>query len=476
MLLTSHYSINQKNELLLLVNLTDYYAQISSSLGITAFKEDPSQAAFTWKAAQGFEDNKQSLVGLNLKHLFSERFSNNTAVYYTYLDHYEPRPFNILDEYTNGYGARTVFTLNFALLKKMANLDFGGEYYRDGYNWKTIENLYEDNNGQGSLEGNLLSENKEIRRNLNAFATITLPLTEMLKAQVGINFNTTQYNFKDQFNLGADNKSASRQFDPILAPNLNLLYRFNQNINAYFNISRGFNYPTIEETLTPDGLINAALGPEKGYNYEVGSEVFLLNKRLYFKVAAYVLSIEDLLVAKRVGEDEYIGRNAGKTEHKGIEFQSSYLQPLANTIYIAPFLNVEINDHKFIDFVDGENDFSGNPLTGVAALKINGGINFGFDNFKLNTNFLHLGEVPMNDANTLYADSYTVLNLKTSYEKQISKALKIGFNFGLNNFTDKKYASSILINASSFGNSEPRFYYPGAPRNWFAGVIVKYGI
>ena len=40
---------------------------------------------------------------------------------------------------------------------------------------------------------------------------------------------------------------------------------------------------------------------------------------------------------------------------------------------------------------------------------------------------------------------------------------------GINNFTDKKYASSILINASGFGNSEPRFYYPAMPRNWFGG-------
>ena len=476
LLLTSKYQFNTNNDLSLLLKFTDAYAQIASSLGKTAFEEDPSQAAFIWKAAQGYEDNNQSLVGLGLNHQFSKGFSNNTSVFYTYLDHYEPRPFNILDEFTNGYGARTVFEANFPLLKKLANLEFGSEYYSDGYNWKTIENRYEENNGNGSLEGELISDNLEIRNTLNVFASLNYPISEKLNMQLGLNFNSTSYNFKDNFNLGGANKSAKRNFEPIFAPNLNLLYRFNENLNAYFNFSRGFNYPSLEETLSPQGLINLNLGPENGYNYEVGSEIYGFKKRLYLKITAYILSIEDLLVAKRVGEDQYIGRNAGKTEHKGIEFQSSYYYPISKALYISPFLNAEFTDHTFIYFVDGEDDYSGNSLTGVADLKINGGINIGLYDFRLHSNFLYVGEMPMNDANTLFSDSFTVFNIKTAYERQVSKSFKVGLNFGINNITDSKYAASILINASSFGNSEPRYYYPGMPRNWYGGINVKYGI
>src|SRR5690606_17535197 len=136
-LLTSKYIFDSKNEIDLLVNYVDYFAQIPSSIGKTAFEEDPSQAAFTWKQAQGFEDNKQLLAGLSFTHHFSENFRNTTSVFYTYLDHYEPRPFNILDEYTNGYGGRTVFSKDFIFLKNKANLSFGGELYKDQYNWKT---------------------------------------------------------------------------------------------------------------------------------------------------------------------------------------------------------------------------------------------------------------------------------------------------------------------------------------------------
>lgn len=473
-LLTSTYNFNSKNELSLLVNYVDYFAQIPSSISKTAFEENPSQAAFTWKTAQGFEKNKKTLVGLSFTHRFSENFNNTSSVFYTYLDHYEPRPFNILEEFTNGYGARTVFEKDFIFLKNSANLSFGAEFYKDNYNWRTIANLYEENNGNGSLEGALLSDNVEKRDNLNVFATITLPLTEKLKVQFGLNFNKTNYRFYDQFNFGEANKNAESDFHPIFAPNANFLYQFTENISSYFNFSRGFNYPSIEETLTPEGIINPDLGPEKGFNYELGSDFFLFKRRLHFRVAGYLLDIDDLLVAQRVGDDQYIGRNAGNTEHKGIELQVSYFQPIFKSFYISPFLNAEITDHKFIDFVDGDNDFSGNQLTGVPDKKINGGVNFGFDDFTLNTNFLYIGEIPMNDSNLLYSNSYTVFNAKAAYKKHLSQALTVEISAGINNFTDQKYASSILINATGFGDSEPRFYYPGMPRNWFGGIKVKY--
>ncbi|QDO95167.1 TonB-dependent receptor [Formosa sediminum] len=475
-LLTTNYKFNEKNELGFLINYTDYFAEIPSSIGQTAFHEDPSQAAYTWDAAQGYEDNKQVLIGLNYTHRFSDNFSNTTAVFYSYLDHYEPRPFNILDEFTNGYGARTLFAKDFKFLNQNANLSFGGEIYTDEYNWKTIENLYENNNGNGSLEGNLLSDNIENRQNLNVFATTTLPITNKLKAQIGLNINATNYEFTDAFKTGENNKDADRNFDPIVAPNLNIVYQFVPNISAYANVSKGFNYPSIEETLTPEGVINPELGPETGINYEIGSELFLVQSKLHIQLSAYLLDIDNLLVADRVGEDQYIGRNAGNTEHKGIELSASYTEMFNSGFVLAPYINAEITDHKFIEFVDNETDYSGNELTGVPDHKFNGGLQLGYKNFNLNTNFLYVGDMPLNDANTLYSEEYTILNAKLAYKNTITSHFTIEVNAGINNISNKDYASSVLINAVGFGDSEPRYYYPGQPRNWYSGFKISYNI
>ncbi|KAB1068206.1 TonB-dependent receptor [Tamlana haliotis] len=473
-LLNTNYKFNEKNELGLLINYTNYFAQIASSISQSDFEEDPSQAAYTWEAAQGYEDNDQILIGLNYTHRFTNRFSNTTSVFYSYLDHYEPRPFNILDEYTNGYGARTLFVQDFEFLDDTSSLSFGAELYADEYRWKTLENLYELQPGNGSVEGDLLSDNLEKRHSLNLFATTTLVLTEALKVQLGLNMNKTSFSFLDYYHVAEDNASADRDFDPILAPNVNVLYQFTPNLEVYANFSGGYNFPSIEETLTPEGLINPDLGPETGYNYELGSELYIFQKRLRMQVSAYLLDIDNLLVANRVGEDQYIGRNAGKTEHKGVEFSMSYTQEFNNNLMLQPYLNAEITDHRFIDFVDGNSNYSGNELTGVPDHKVNGGLQFGLNHVSFDTNMLYVGDMPMNDANTLYSDPYTVFNVKFAYKNKLSERFNVEVNAGINNFTDETYAASILINAVGFGDSEPRYYYPGAPRNWFGGIKIRY--
>jgi len=69
-------------------------------------------------------------------------------------------------------------------------------------------------------------------------------------------------------------------------------------------------------------------------------------------------------------------------------------------------------------------------------------------------------------------------------EIEIMRKMGIKFNLGVsfrfdvfcivNNIFDEKYASQILINASSFGGNEPRYYYPGLPRNYYLGGGIKY--
>ncbi len=49
-LLTTAIKLNSRSSIAILANYIDYTAQIPSSLGITAFMENPRQAAFTWNS------------------------------------------------------------------------------------------------------------------------------------------------------------------------------------------------------------------------------------------------------------------------------------------------------------------------------------------------------------------------------------------------------------------------------------------
>jgi len=472
--LNSSYRVSKNTQISLLMNYVDYTAQISSSIGKTAFEENPSQAAFTWTQAKGFENDKQNLTGLSLKHQITENFENTTSIFYSYSDHYEPRPFNILDEYTQGFGGRTVFNKAFKLFNRNAEWTFGGELFKDEYHWKTIENLYADNNGNGSLEGVMLSNNEEYRQQWNVFSMVTLPVLEKVTLQAGINLNKTIYDFQDEFNTGATNRSVSRNFDAILAPNLNVVYQFANNQNLFANISYGFNYPSLEEALTPEGVVNPDITPEKGFNYEMGSESYFFKRKWHVLASVYILDIRDLLVAQRVDEDQYIGRNAGQTLHKGIELSTDYKWVMNESWILSPYIHASFNWHRFKDFVSDDTDFSGNELTGVPDMTFASGIALQYKNLSFYGNHLYVGDMPMNDANSLYSDAYNTFNLKLTYETLLFKDLDLRMNVGVNNVFDTHYASAILINATGFGSSEPRYYYPGNPRNYYGGISVRY--
>lgn len=472
-LLTTTLHLDPKNEIGILANYIDYTAQIPSTISKSAFDEDPRQAAFTWGQAKGYEANKYTLVGLSYAHTFSSHLKNTTGIYYTYLDHYEPRPFDILDEFTNGFGLRTVFEGNIG--NDVASYSLGAELYKDEYHWGTFENLYEDNNGNGSLQGDRLSQNNEFRRQYNIFGTFLFPFTEQFSAQVGLNLNHTFYDFRDDFNTGDANTSAQRTFDAILLPSLTLNYDVSDQGSIYANVSRGFSNPSLEETLTPEGVINPDIAQEKGTNYEVGTHWALLNNHFSLDLALYHMDINDLLVAQRVGDDQYVGKNAGKTRHEGIEVDAQYALAISHSLTARPFISYTLNHHKFVDFVDGDNDYSGNVLTGVPQNRVSTGLRLQHSSgLYWNTTYQYVDKIPLNDATTLYSDSYGLVGSRLGYNTQLGSRFSFGVHAGVNNLFDEKYASSVLINAVGFGGAQPRYYYPGNGRNYYAGLQLKY--
>lgn len=473
-LLNANYKLSAKSDIGLLVNHIDYTARIASSISQSAFDEDPTQAAFNWKSAQGFESNNYSLIGLSYSYNHSAKLKNTTSVFYTYLDHYEPRPFNILDEYTNGYGFRSIFSGAFPSASNL-NYTLGGELYKDEYTWGTFENLYEENNGNGSLQGDRLTNNKEFRRQFNGFATLAYPISDSFIAQLGLNINKTDYDFQDRFNTGDENKNAERNFKTLFLPSLDLKYVLSLNSQLYANISRGFSNPSLEETFTPDGLINPDIKQETGTNYELGIQLSGASKRLKLEASIYHMRIKNLLVAERVGEDQFIGRNAGKTKHLGIDLDASYQINVSKNIRLIPILNYTFSNHSFVDFVDGDEDFSGNPLTGVPRNRITSGIQTDFGNgLYWNTTYQFVDEIPLTDANTLSSSSFSILNTRLGYRTLLTQKLSIGIDFGVNNITDKTYAQSVLINAVGFGGNEPRYFYPGNDRNYYGSLRLTY--
>ena len=462
-----------KSKLSYLANYTYMKAFIPSSINKEMFDNNPKAAAPTWLASKGFEQYDSYLAGLNYDFTLFGSIKNSTSVFLNAKKSNEPRPFDILKQNNQAHGARTQFSGSFETFKMKSEFIVGAEYFRDGFDGGTFENLYQQNNGLGSLQGNRITTIDQNRNFYNAFAQLRFQLSKKLELQTGLNVNKTEFNLKNIF--PTENSSSDKySYDAIWSPQFSLLFKPNSEQTIYASASRGFSLPSVEETLTANGTINSEIKPESGYNFEIGGKFYFLNRHLYSEASIYRMQIRDLLVARRVGDDQYIGLNAGETLHQGVETTLNYNTNIGKTITVNVYVSGSIGEYKFKDFNDNGNDFSGNKLTGVPNSKVNSGITLSRSGFYFSGDFQFMDKLPINDANTVYNDAYHTLNLKTGYRFAVFQNMDAHFSAGVNNVTDEKYAAMVLVNATAVGNNTPRFYYPGMPVNYYGSVAFSY--
>lgn len=474
---TNHF-LSEKDELTFLMSYVDLFAYIPSSISESAYLNNPSSAAFTWKQAKGYEDSQRGIFGLSWNHEYNDNLKQSTSVFTSFSNSYEPRPFDILEEDLFAIGLRTRLIGNTKLFDNNLTWTLGGEVFKDNYKYGTYANLYEDYPaGTGSVQGNRLIDFKENRSYFNIFLESNYSLTDKTTVTLGLNYNQTSYDLDDRFLVTEDDpdQSGSYKFNGMLSPKLGISHLVTDNIAVYSDISHGFSPITLAETLMPDGQINQDLKPETGWNFEVGTRGSIIQNKLFFNLALYRLDIKNLLVSRRTALDQYIGINAGRTQHDGLELALNYNILTSEAFSLGSFVSYSLNDYKFKEFVDDTNNFSGNDLTGVPSDVFNAGIDFNTKiGFYGNINFQYVGSMPITDSNSLYSDNYKLTNLKVGYRLNITDKLRTNIFYGLDNIFDEKYASQILINATGFGSTPARYYYPGNPVNYYAGINVNY--
>ncbi|GAB2767352.1 TonB-dependent receptor [Actinomadura fibrosa] len=468
-------SSSENNTLSVLANLIRLKAFIPSSLNRETFENDPAAAAFTWAAAKGFESYDKGLFGISNHHSFSSNFSNTSSIFFNFRNGYEPRPFDILKEEQVAIGARTKFNLKNDIFGKDSELSFGAELFREWYDTSTFENLYEEYPDQGSVAGKILSNTSQDRNYYNLFAQFNIAVFSKLKLEAGLNFNSTFYSLEDLYAQDEVDQSGDYRYKSILSPRAGAVYTISKGKNIYASISHGFSTPTVAETLTPEGLINTGIKPETGMNYEIGFKGNFLKNRLHTEIAVFSIQVENLLVAERVAEDRYIGRNAGKTDHNGLEFLLNYNYSISPNFSGSAFINGAFNDFTFDEFVEEGTDFSGNKLPAVPANSFQAGVDLVFyQNLRFFATFQQEGEMQLNDENSGSTDSYSLVDLKLSWSPRIFQNWETTLLAGVNNLFDEHYAASIVPNAVGFGGSAPRYFYPGKPRNFYTGISLGY--
>ena len=463
--LAAHFNPSEKQSLSTQILISDLHYQIPGALNPQQLEENPRQAR-PGSIEQNSSIAQKSVYGtISHRYDFTDKVTNETALYINTTEFENPFILDYKRETAFSHGGRTKFTHDDRLGGFPIRFIAGGEYQ---YGYTAAQN-FGNRNGQADT---VRFSDDLITTQAFLFQQIEIEWTDKLLMTLAFSENFSKYDINRSVDASAYEPSRnSRRFEPLVIPRLAMAYQLSQRSGIHGSISSGFSPPSIAEVRTNEGSINLDLEAERGINYEVGYRasygIFNVDiTAFYFKLSQTITSFTN-------EQGVVLFRNAGSTNQRGIEASVDYApwrnqQAWLQEVKIAHAFTGHY--FEFADFVSGGNDFSGNQLTGVAPNTL-------VNQFDLRTrsgiylNFTHqfVDKLPLNDANTVFQDTYHLVNTRSGWRISLGKGWDAEIYLGVDNLLNEIYSLGNDLNA--FAN---RFFQPAPLRNYYGGVKLGY--
>jgi iron complex outermembrane receptor protein len=473
--LRAQYFVDEKRTISLNGLYSDLQYQTPGGITLQQYNENPRTARLPTRVAPGSVQQQAGIyhqhfsLGVSQNYRFSDRLENTTSLYGVSNEFSNPFITNYETRNDQGFGGRTRFSWETELAGRPLRLVGGGEYQRSFT--ATI------NYGNQGGRRDTLQTNDEITTGQSIlFGQAELELPYGFTATAGLSYNQLRYRFIRLSDVPSDLQS--RRFQPVLSPRFALLKKLSEDLAARGSISFGFSPPSLGELRPSAGFFSTDLNPERGINYEVGLRGDALNDRFTFDIAVFSLQLSQTIVRRTLGNGAEYFTNAGSTSQNGLEVSASHelIQPVSSDENSVFMQNLRLwgsftySDFRFRNYRQGEEDYSGNRVTGVAPVVGVIGIDAGTrPGFYANVTFTFNDFTPLNDANTLYANDFALLAGRLGYQHTFGK-LGVELFAGVDNALNEKYSLGNDLNA--FGG---RFFNAAARRNYFGGVRLKLG-
>ncbi|MFD2513155.1 TonB-dependent receptor domain-containing protein [Pontibacter locisalis] len=469
LLISSIFTPSDKRTVSANLLYSNLYYELPGGLTKEQFEQNPRQARggmFSSVKQNASLDLEGINVGLKQEYRFTGDFRNTTALYG--LHKFKDNPFNTdYERNTNQeFGGRTSFVYDADLGSIGAAFTLGGEFQRGFETART----YDNNSG---IPGSLRTDDEVVAKSGFVFAQAEFELPASFIATAALSLNDTQYEITRLQQVSSGDYRFIRNFEAVLSPRVALLKQLTNKISVHGSVSSGFSPPTEEEILTSDGTLNEDLEAEKGTNYELGIRGFALADRLSFDVIAFYFRLKETIVSRQDVSSVAVFRNVGSTDQKGLEASVGYTlldEPEQPISLLKVWSSYTYSHFRFDEYQKDEEDLSGNKLTGVAPHVLTSGLDLN-TRFGLYLNFTsnYVDEIPLNDENTVYADSYFILGARVGLKRQLHQRWGLEVFAGIDNLTDEKYSLGNDLNA--FGG---RYFQPAPDRNYYGGINLSY--
>jgi len=288
-----------------------------------------------------------------------------------------------------------------------------------------------------------------------------------LEGSLGL--NRSQIAYRQRF-PETGNPAGRIDFAAVWMPRAAMSYLLSDRMAVRGSVSRGYSPPTIAEVRSSDNTVNTDLRAETGTNYELGARLETENRRLVADIAVYRYGMRNGIVRQlRESGAEYFV-NAGELDQKGLELSvwAHLLVPDRHRSVRTLILQsaFSYNHYRFGNYRANNNDFSGNKVTAVPDVAWASTLFIDLPKgFGLHVSHRFTSAMPLNDANTVFAEKFHLVQLKASWSCGLGKVRKLQLSAGVDNLLNERYSLGNDINA--FGN---RFFNPAATRNAYFGL------
>ncbi len=469
--LVDKFKYGQTNQLRIIGFYSDLKYQTPGGLTLAQFDANPRAARPATAAVPGAI---QQNIGIRTKMLYgglvneirlSNRIRNVATVFGSKVDFDNPFITNYEQRNEGTYGARTYFELHSLPTQAEWKLNLGAEWQQTNADINNYDNLQGVAGKPQSLD--------EVNTNQRfVFARYAATFYRRLNVEAALSLNYYQYKFRNTFPLNQSDLN-TRNFNPQLMPRVALSYEFSRNFIGRASVSRGYSTPTIAEVRPSNNVINTALQPETGWNYETGLRLRNNNESLMLDASVFYYRLNNTIVNQRnTNETDYFV-NAGGTKQTGFElnFTSWIISPKNSGILRGLQFNEAFtyNGFNFRQYNINNVDYSGNRLTGVPRQVAVSSLQFRLpQSVYLFVQHNYTARLPVNDANTVYAGSYHLLQAKAGWQVPWHYRTRLNIYAGADNLLNQKYSLGNDLNA--VGN---RYYNPAPLRNFYAGVSVR---
>jgi iron complex outermembrane receptor protein len=445
--------------------------QLPGSLTREEFERNPRQRNPDAAFAQEARNYDYTRVAFTVRTPFSttQALESGTQFNYQNLDH--PLSFAIIDNVTYNWGTELRYILTAPVLGYANRLTLGVQYAGTNQKDKNFANVQ-------SQRGDETKDQTNKATNLGVYLENQFSATDSLLLVVGGRGQYAYRSVSDHFLTNGDQSGSVDYF--AVSPKLGAIWRVAPGVEVFGNISNAYEPPLILE-LTAPGQIGGnlrELQAQKSWQFELGSRG-KLGPRLAWEVALYDIELRDEIVNVNIppfpGAPFTIPRfeNIDRSRHLGVEVGGSLLllRDLGGQLGLGSVSDTLVLRLAYtwshFTFVD-DPQFGNNTLPGAPAHFIRSELRYDHPvGFWIAPGMESVPKgYPVNSANTVQNDAYTLFNLRLGYDY---KPWNVSAYFEARNLTDTRYAAAVTVD-----DANGRFFLPGDGRAFYGGVSWRW--